>query len=450
MFNRRSILTGSASAAITGAAVLGSVTSAAHAASPVSSADARQYGVEPNAARNQTQILQRAIDEAASTTGQLFLPAGTFVVAGLTINQPLTLWGIPGRTRLIAPSPSSIIKVENTNDVTLTGLLIDGAGSAPLGAEGALLNVANCQQFSMENCQIINSIGNGAAITGSTGHIRSNTIARCRSAALHTLDNQGLQITANHIHDCSDNGILIWQSAGRADGATVTQNRIERIAALSGGSGQNGNGINIYRAGSVIISQNNITDCAYSAVRNNAGSNVQILANNCTRLGEVALYAEFEFQGAVISDNIVDQAAAGISITNFSSGGRLAVCANNIITNLFKRPPPDTRGVGIAVEADTVVTGNIVENAPEAGLALGWGTATRNISATGNITRRCKNGIIASVTPGAQSILIANNIIAEADTAIVGMDHETAVTGDLTKPGVKAPGNLTMSGNSVS
>ena len=55
-----------------------------------------------------------------------------------------------------------------------------------------------------------------------------------------------------------------------------------------------------------------------------SASNLQIVGNTCTGLGECALYAEFGFEGAVIANNIVDGAALGVSVTNFNKGGRLA------------------------------------------------------------------------------------------------------------------------------
>jgi uncharacterized secreted repeat protein (TIGR03808 family) len=71
----------------------------------------------------------------------------------------------------------------------------------------------------------------------------------------------------------------------------------------------------------------------------------------------------------VIANNIVDGAALGVSITNFDKGGRLAVVQGNLIRNLVgRRPagtdPNDGAGIGIGIEADTVVTGNVIENAP--------------------------------------------------------------------------------------
>ena len=90
----------------------------------------------------------------------------------------------------------------------------------------------------------------------------------------------------------------------------------------------------MFRAGNVLVSGNRITDCAYSAIRGNAASNIQMIANSCARIGEVALYAEFGFEGALIANNLVDGAASGIAVTNFNEGGRLAVVQGNIIRNL--------------------------------------------------------------------------------------------------------------------
>ena len=141
---------------------------------------------------------------------------------------------------------------------------------------------------------------------------------------------------------------------------------------------------------------------AFSAVRGNAASNIQITNNTCTGLGEVAIYAEFGFEGAVIANNTIDGAAIGVAVTNFNQGGRLAVVQGNLIRNLIpKRPagtdPNDGAGIGIGVEADTAVTGNIIENAPTAGISVGWGKYLRDVSVTGNVVRSAGFGIAVSV-----------------------------------------------------
>src|SRR5690606_37354479 len=159
----------------------------------------------------------------------------------------------------------------------------------------------------------------------------------------------------------------------------------------------NGNGINVFRAAGVVISGNRIADCAFSAIRSNTGSNVLIDGNSCLRSGEVGIYSEFAFQGAVISSNLVDGATTGISIANFLEGGRLAVCSGNLIRNLSAVGPYPPQisgfGIGIAAEADTTVTGNVIEGAPRFGLLLGWGPYLRDVIAMQNVIRDSGTGI---------------------------------------------------------
>ena len=49
----------------------------------------------------------------------------------------------------------------------------------------------------------------------------------------------------------------------------------------------------------------------------------------------------------------------------------------------YKADPPGF-GTGITVEADTSVTGNVIENAPRFGIELGLGKFLRNVIANGN------------------------------------------------------------------
>jgi uncharacterized secreted repeat protein (TIGR03808 family) len=200
---------------------------------------------------------------------------------------------------------------------------------------------------------------------------------------------------------------------------------------------------------------NQIADCAFSAVRGNAASNILIEGNSATGMREVALYAEFGFEGALIANNIVDGAAIGVVVTNFNEGGRLAVVQGNIIRNLLPRRPAGTdpgdgAGIGISVEADSTVTGNVVENAPTIGIMLGFGQYLRDVAVTGNVVRVADVGIAVSVAPGAGTALIANNVIAETRRgAIVGMARSTPITGDLAKGGAEQFANLAVSGNRV-
>jgi uncharacterized secreted repeat protein (TIGR03808 family) len=190
-------------------------------------------------------------------------------------------------------------------------------------------------------------------------------------------------------------------------------------------------------------------------VRGNSAANIQIVGNSVSNVREVALYSEFSFEGAVIANNTVDGAALGVSVCNFNEGGRIAVVQGNIIRNLVpKRPigtaPDDDAGIGIYIEADTAVTGNVIENAPAFGIIAGWGKYLRDVAITGNVIRNSFVGIGVSVVPGAGTALVHSNMIAEAPRgAVVGLDHARPITTDLTADGAQRYAQVAVGPNSV-
>ena len=249
------------------------------------------------------------------------------------------------------------------------------------------------------------------------------------------------------MHDCGENGILISRSDTGEDANIVTSNRIERIATRSGG-GENGNAIKVLRAGSVLINGNRIADCASSAIRASSASNCQIIGNSCAALGDIALCAEFSVAGAVIANNIVDKAAVGVSVTNFKEGVRLAVVQGNLIRNVFFRKDTDSRGIGIAVQADSVVSGNVIETSPGYGIIIGWGGYLRDVSVTDNLIRDAHIGIGVSTDTSAGNALITRNVIGGAkDGAIRAMNGPTPVGPDLVTASASSYRNLAVYSN---
>ena len=304
--------------------------------------------------------------------------------------------------------------------------------------------------MTLRGLEVTRSPANGIALTGCSGSLSDCTVTAAMEAGIRSLDAAGLDILHNRVADCGNNGIQVWRSEAGEDASMVANNRIERIRADGGGTGQNGNGINVFRPAGVLVTGNRIADCAYSAIRGNAASNIQMIANSCARLGEVALYAEFGFEGALIANNLVDTAATGISVTNFNDGGRLAVVQGNLVRNLFRREeePEDKRGDGITVEADTAVIGNVIEAAPNAGLVIGWGRHMRDVVASGNMIRKARVGILVSADPGAGACLLANNMIAGAsDGGIRAMDGGGQPTGPDLAHGDSGDKRLSVVGN---
>jgi uncharacterized secreted repeat protein (TIGR03808 family) len=359
---------------------------------------------------------------------------------------------VRGATKLILTDGPSLISAVNAETVTLTGLVLDG-GWRRLPDRRGLLQFDTVKNLKLADCELSNIDGNAVQCSATDGEISRNAITNVTETAIHSLDSRGLMIAGNTVRGAANNGIQVWRQKNGDDGTIVTDNRIEEIDNRSGGSGQYGNAINVFRAGNVIVRGNRIRNCAFSAVRGNAASNLQIQGNSISDVREVALYAEFGFEGALIANNTVDGAALGVSVTNFNDGGRLAVVQGNIIRNLLPRRPSGTdpgdgAGIGIAVEADTTVSGNVVEYAPYAGIMLGSGRHMRDVAATGNVVRATDIGIAVSVTAGAGTALIANNIISGVTRgAILGVDGRRIMTGDLISGGSERYAQLTISGN---
>jgi uncharacterized secreted repeat protein (TIGR03808 family) len=451
--NRRHLI-GASAAGMAGALAMSP--DAARAA-PLTSAlgrDASQYGVRPGSPDDQTRALQRAIDEAARAQVPLALPPGIYRTGLLRLSSGTQLIGVRGATKLVFTGGASMLLGEGANSAGLTGITLDGGGIRLPDRRG-LVHCLGGRDIRIIDCEITGSGGNGIWFENVSGDISGNILTNIAVTGITSFDAQGLMVSRNTILGTNDNGIEILRTAIGDDGTLVLDNRIEDIKAGPGGSGQYGNAINAFRAGNVIVRGNRIRNCDYSAVRGNSASNIQITGNSVSNVREVALYSEFSFEGAVIANNTVDGAALGVSVCNFNEGGRIAVVQGNIIRNLLpKRPigtaPDDDAGIGIYVEADTSVTGNVIENAPAFGIIAGWGKYLRDVAITGNVIRNAFVGIGVSVVPGAGTALVNNNMISLTPRgAVVGLDHARPVTPDLSTEGAQRFAQVVVGTNAV-
>jgi uncharacterized secreted repeat protein (TIGR03808 family) len=451
--NRRHLI-GASAAGVAGALAMPS--DAARAA-PLTSAlgrDVTQFGVRPGSPDDQTRALQCAIDEAARTKTPLALPPGIYRTGMLRLSSGTQLVGVRGATKLMFTGGAAMLSGEGADNLALSGITLDGAGIA-LPARRGLIHCLAGRDLRITDCEIMGSGGGAIWLEQVSGDVSGNIISDTAVTAIVSFDAKGLIVSRNSIIATGDNGIEILRTAIGDDGTLVADNRIEDIKAGPGGSGQYGNAINAFRAGNVIVRGNRIKNCDYSAVRGNSASNIQITGNSVSDVREVALYSEFSFEGAVIAGNTVDGAAIGVSVCNFNEGGRIAVVQGNIIRNLLaKRPigtaPDDDAGIGIYVEADSAVTGNVIENAPAFGIVAGWGEYLRDVAITGNVIRRAFAGIGVSIAPGAGTALVNNNMISETPRgAVVGLDHARAITSDLSIDGAERYAQIVIGTNAA-
>jgi hypothetical protein len=118
----------------------------------------------------------------------------------------------------------------------------------------------------------------------------------------------------NHVHDCGDNGILVWRLEIGADGTIVMANRVERIPQRVAAAAER--------------QWHQRVPCPHHRLRRDSRQFRIELSDDRQLLHEAwrgRTLRRVRLPGAVIANNIVDNAAMGISVTNFNEGGRLAV-----------------------------------------------------------------------------------------------------------------------------
>ncbi len=419
------------------------------------SINAADLGFRPGAFDDQSKIFERILNDASNTNQPVFLPPGVYVVSNLKLPRRVRINGVSGASRIVYGGEGHLIVAEDAEILELSNLVIDGQNRSLGEYAQGLIDVRRVPQMRIDHCEIVGSSKNALVLESVTGSVEGNRISGANDAAVYSVEGNGLSIAGNTVADCANGGILVHRWQQGEDGTIITGNRVSRIRATNGGTGQFGNGINVFRAGNVQVSNNVVSDCAFSAIRSNSGNNVQILGNSCNRSGETAIYAEFAFEGAIISNNVVQGAANGISIANFNEGGRLSVVTGNLVRDLSETGPypPDAPGfgIGIHVEAETAVSSNVIENAPLFGINIGWGEFMRNVSATGNVIRNAGEGIAVTVVKGAGPAVISDNVIEGAKRgAIMGHKWVDIASGDMALHGAQGFDHLTVERNRAS
>ncbi|MDJ0612494.1 MAG: TIGR03808 family TAT-translocated repetitive protein [Rhizobiaceae bacterium] len=398
-----------------------------------------EHGVRPGAAEDQGLKLQKLLEKASLENQPVFLEPGQYIVSNLTLPRNTRLYGVKGATTLQFLGGDHFLYAENSEVVDLRGLTFDGRLRPVKEYADGNVRISNAKSVTIEHCHLTNASAYGLIIDRSEGIVSSNQVENALGfGGIMSMANTGLTISHNTVQDCANAGILAYRWERGEDNTIIANNRVRRIASIKGGTGQHGNGINSYQCDGIMITDNHISDCAFSTVRSNSCSNIQITNNTCLRAGETSIYSEFAFQGANITGNIVDGAARGISIANLDHGGRLSICANNLVRNIHESVPyADDQhifGIGILAEADIAITGNVVENTKRFGMLLGWGPYLQNVVASNNVVRKTKTGFYVSVVEGIGTASITDNVISETSRGgVIGHRWQEAVTNDLSQ-----------------
>lgn len=424
---------------------LGALGASAVSAPPIARSETLSI---PAGAGDVSSRFQDALDQAAAKGNELFIPGGRYQVADLNLPSGLSVRSVPGAVFLVSDG-RPIFNGNDVTNVTVTGIGFDASGNG--ASDMSLVDLQNCSNVSIQNCAFSAARGNGVTAFASSGRVADCEFTDFGETALHLQDSTGMFVTANTITNCGNGGVRVWRYASGFDGTLISGNRISGIGSTSG-NGQNGNGINVFQADGVICSNNVISDCDFSALRANTTNDTIFQGNQCFDCREVAIFSEFGFSGTIISDNLIDRAATGISITNLDSEGHLAVCSGNIVRNITRNSPtnPDTIPIGIFAEADTAITGNVVENVPGTGIGAGWGPYLRNVLVSDNVVKDVLIGVAVSVAEGAGAVRIDGNLISGASAAaLAGMRWQDIETADLARDADQFP-HVDVGENTVS
>jgi polygalacturonase len=134
-------------------------------------------------------------------------------------------------------------------------------------------------------------------------------------------------------------------------------------------------------------------------------------------------------ENVIIAGNMVDEAATGIALIDGTKAGKPALIKGNLVRNLFFRKIAPSHGNGITVEADAIVTGNAVENAPGFGILVG--RDVRDVGIAKNDIRNAHIGIGIPTAIAETAAIAGNRISGVRDGAIRAMNGPTPIGPDL-------------------
>jgi uncharacterized secreted repeat protein (TIGR03808 family) len=396
-----------------------------------SSLNAADYGLTANSGRDETRRLQDAIDDAQKKQLPLFIPAGSYHIGTVSIAAPLVLSSHAGSAILfgtanqgpclrIAPAGRSF------GQVRLSEITLDGRDAPAVEGRLALIEASQVSNLTIERCILRGSKVSGIALHQVRGWIRDNVVEGAAQTAIVSRDGT-VTIEGNIITDSGNQGIQVVRSTIGDDRSIVANNRITNTKANRGDSGAYGNAISLYRAGKVAVAGNKISSSAFSAIRANSASDVQIIGNETTDNGEVAIYVEAPdktdtYSGATIANNIVRDCGAAINVVNQDYGGRRAVISGNqIVGSTNKRIVAgsysyQTWGSGIIACADVVISDNVIENCDDWGIILDPTNYARApgafvAQASNNQLKNCAGGIMFCRNDTSAYISVSGNTI---------------------------------------
>jgi uncharacterized secreted repeat protein (TIGR03808 family) len=272
--------------------------------------------------------------------------------------------------------------------------------------------------------------------------------------------------TNNNINNMSNGGIYIWNTpnpSANVNPTNIASGNVLSTINSGSGDGPYGNAIDLYVASFVQVTNNVISNCEYSAVRFNTGTNVVIANNLCSNTQSTCIFIEAPgantlTNAVTVSGNVLDNCSTGITVTNegFYNDGvtrSVAITGNHIMNmgyiSVGGTAPTAGMAFGIHVEAGSTVTGNVVDTVSGNGVEVGINSIGIDLVVSGNyicdvvLGIGVANGIISE--GAGNNAVVSNNIIRSASggaivaTSWIGNGYATTRV-----PGSTDYGNATL------
>jgi hypothetical protein len=239
-----------------------------------------EFGVEPSEDADQTEALQKAIDELAHAGSPIIFPAGVFNASKLSLRtRSATIIGAPGLTQLKVNEFDVTVSSELRGSFALSGMMFEGrvnAAAPHLTIRNAFVSIANCvflggendgPAIRLANClgglqgvAVIWYAGTGIAAFESPVYIGGCELAGCRTG-IEASASAGIRLAQNKIDKC-DIGIAV---KGDAVIAGNIVNGAKTFGLKLGGDPGHG---------SILAQGNALTDCRVGIGVTSAGDDI--------------------------------------------------------------------------------------------------------------------------------------------------------------------------------
>ncbi len=201
------------------------------------------FGVSPDVASDQTQALQKAIEQISGAGETVYIPGGAYRVNRLELPQRCALEGAPGLTRFVNASEAAMLDAPADATLSLSGLILEGGIEAAkglqctihavvfLGVKGSAVKAGAARSALISQCRFKDCASAGVDIVAEEGAlIGGNQFSGCAIAV--RLGGVG-NITGNLITGSPQFGLRL--GGGSSSGAiSATSNTIRECGVAIG------------------------------------------------------------------------------------------------------------------------------------------------------------------------------------------------------------------------